>query len=213
MRGINRLKVYLGQIPKALSHFAPYRPFEGGQSHLDEQYRSGEWDYLRAPPEAPRFGVVSAYCSQFATGGDMLEVGCGDGNLFEYLNRARIGSFLGVDISPVAIARTRALQDARASFEVGPAETFTTERRFDVIVFNEVMEYFADPLEVARRYEAMLKSGGVFIISMFDGLDIARAQRIWKTLKPFYQIEAAAGVTTVPGYRWRIKVLKPRGAD
>lgn len=212
MRGVNRLRIYLARVQKAFSHFSPYQPFKGGQGHLDEQYQTGEWDYLRAAPEAPRFGVVSAYCKQFADGGDLLEIGCGEGILFEHLNRARIGSFVGVDISPVAIARTKPLQDAQVTFEVAQAEAFVAHKTFDVIVFNEVMEYFADPVGVARRYDAMLKPNGVFVISMFDGLDVARAKRIWKALTPHYEVVAGAGVTTVPGYLWRIKVLKPRGA-
>ncbi len=196
---------------KLLSYVQPYRPMGQGGVLLDEQYASAEWDYLRSFGEAPRFGVVASYCRLVAPRGSILEVGCGEGFLSEHLAHEAFSSFEGIDISAVAIERAQALADAKTTFRCADAESYVPERRFDVIVFNEVLEYFDDPLALVRRYDQYLEPGGSVIVSMFAGLDTARTRRIWKWLHAHYQTRAHAKVSTQRGYLWTIKVLHPSG--
>src|SRR3954451_11765307 len=83
---------------KLASLVLPYEPMEQGKELLDAQYSSAEWDYLRSIGEAPRFGVVSAYCRHLASNGSLLEIGCGEGFLLEHLDRSCYEHFTGVDI-------------------------------------------------------------------------------------------------------------------
>jgi 2-polyprenyl-3-methyl-5-hydroxy-6-metoxy-1,4-benzoquinol methylase len=178
-----------------------------GQALLDAQYAASEWDYLRSITEAPRFGVVSSYCRLLAPRGALLEIGCGEGFLLEHLDRSSFAHFTGVDISSVAIERARALEDERTTFHRAEAETYEAERTYNVIVFNEVLEYFDDPLALVRRYEAYLEPQGHFVVSMFAGTVTARTRYIWRRLESRYDVEGHTGVSTSRDYLWNIKVL------
>jgi SAM-dependent methyltransferase len=195
---------------KLVSLLRPYEPMGQGRELLDAQYASADWDYLRSIGEAPRFGVVSAYCRQLASNGSVLEIGCGEGFLLEHLDRSRYRHFTGIDISSVAIDRARALEDDRTTFLCTDAESYVPDRSHDLIVFNEVLEYFDDPLALVQRYEPFLTGDGSFVASMFAGIRTARSRRIWKALAAAYDITAHTRVSTHRSYLWNIKVLRPR---
>lgn len=193
---------------KLVSRLTPYQPMGQGQRLLDAQYASAEWDYLRSMEEAPRFGVVSAYCRLLASQGSVLEVGCGEGFLLEQLDRSRYRHFTGIDISGVAIQRAQALQDDRTVFVRAEAETYVPDRTFELIVFNEVLEYFNEPRVLVRRYEPFLAQGGHFVASMFAAPYTSRTQRIWKQLETRYEVAAHSRVRIGRDYLWNIKVLR-----
>ena len=198
--GSNRTK-------KLLSALRPHEPLEQGGAHLDAQYASGQWEYLGSLGEAPRFGVVSAYCRMLASGGSLAELGCGEGLLVEQLDRSRFTDFTGVDVSSVAIDRARRLEDDRTTFFAADAETFTPHRSYDLIIFNEVLEYFEDPLGLVRRYEPYVKPGGHFIVSLFDEPFTIRTRRIWKLLHGRYETVTRSRVQTQWDYKWDIEAF------
>jgi 2-polyprenyl-3-methyl-5-hydroxy-6-metoxy-1,4-benzoquinol methylase len=186
-----------------------YEPMAQGKKLLDAQYAAAEWAYLRSIGEIPRFGVVSAYCSLLASEGSLLEIGCGEGILVEHLDRNRFARFTGVDISSVAIDRARALADDRTTFLCADAESLVPDDYYDLIIFNEVLEYFDDPLAVVRRYERFVKPNGHFVVSMFDPVQTVRTRRIWKLLGGRYATVAHAKVSTARNFTWNVKVLRP----
>ncbi|MGR7024931.1 class I SAM-dependent methyltransferase [Geodermatophilus sp. URMC 62] len=194
---------------KLLSLVKPYEAMPQGRALLDAQYEAADWDYLRSITEAPRFGVVAAYCHRLAGSSTLLEVGCGEGILLEHLDRSRFDHYTGVDISSVAIDRARALEDHRVTFVCASAEDYVPERTHQLIVFNEVVEYFDDPLDVVRRYEPFLAPDGRVVVSAFAGVDTARTRRIWKQLGRRYETEAHTRVSTQRDHLWNIKVLRP----
>ncbi len=194
---------------KLVSMLKPYEPMGQGRELLDAQYAAADWDYLRSSGEAPRFGVVSAYCRLLASNGSVLEVGCGEGFLLEHLDRSRYRHFTGIDISSVAIDRARGLEDDRTTFVCSDAESYVPDRRHELIVFTEVLEYFDDPLALVQRYEPFLTENGCFIVSMFSGIRTARSRRIWRGLASEYDTAAHTRVSTHRSYLWNIKVLRP----
>jgi 2-polyprenyl-3-methyl-5-hydroxy-6-metoxy-1,4-benzoquinol methylase len=187
----------------------PYRPMDGAKEVLDSEYARGSWDYLRGSSELPRFSVVAGYCHHFKPGGSILEIGCGEGILQERLDPAKYSRYLGVDLSSEAIQRASRNQDSKTRFASADARSFRPEERYDAIVFNEVLEYFEDPLRILERYEPFLQPGGVFIVSMFVGGESNRSNRIWKQIRSRYAAEAETKVTTLPAYTWIIKVFTP----
>ena len=189
---------------RMFSSWVSYRPLEHGQQVFDDQYRAGDWDYLRSSAEAPRFGVVAAYCTLFAPAGSVLEVGCGEGILLRHLDRNGLADFTGIDISPVAIDKARSLEGDRVGFLCASAESFDPVRQFDVIVFNEVLYYLDDPLDVVRRYDDALLDGGHFIVSMFSTM---ASRHIWRGLRRRYAVLAHARLGTERGHRWDVQVL------
>jgi 2-polyprenyl-3-methyl-5-hydroxy-6-metoxy-1,4-benzoquinol methylase len=194
---------------RALSSVLPYQPMPGGSEVLDREYSGGEWDYLRELDELSRFSVIAGYCHCLKPHGSILEIGCGEGILQERLDAAKHSRFIGVDISAAAISRAAHKQNERTTFVAADASSYCPDEAFDVIIFNECLEYFTDPVGLVRRYERFLKPGGTFIVSMFVGLDTTRTARIWRMLMPVYRVAAGTSVTNHRGYTWVIKVLSP----
>ena len=86
-------------------------------------------------------------------------------------------TYWGVDISDVAISKARenlAESGKNSTFdyhlEVSQIQDFRPSRKFDIIVFNEVLYYLSmDQVAAAiRRYTEFLSPGGVILISMKD---------------------------------------------
>ena len=182
---------------------------DGRRNVLEAEYARGTWDYLRGPEEVSRFSVVVGYCRYFNSQGSILEIGCGEGILQERLDGGRHRRYLGVDISAEAIARAARRQNSSTSFVVEDAQVFCPDEPFDVIVFNECLEYFADPLGLVRRYERFLAPGGIYIVSIFAGIDTTRSRKIWRMLESVYRGQAATRVTNEAGYTWTVKVFRP----
>lgn len=189
------------------SAMLPYRPMNGDKELLEAEYSSGVWDYLRGLHELARFSVVVGYCHHFKDNGTILEIGCGEGILQERLCPLKYSRFVGIDISAEAINRASRKQDQRTSYIREDARIYHPNEQFDVIVFNECLEYFEDPLSLVRRYERFLQRDGVYIVSMFVGINTARTKKIWRMLESVYSVKAETRVSTQLGYTWIIKVL------
>ena len=192
-----------------LSRMLPYRPMRASQDDLDTEYSAGYWDYLGGIEELGRFSVVVGYCHHFKPLA-ILEIGCGVRVLPERLGEADYTTYLGIDVSAEAIRRASAGSNDATVFIRADATTYEPQSIFDLIVFNEVLEYFADPLQVIKRYETALATDGLFIVSMFVGVDTARDRRIWNQLASVYSLVDETRVVNRNGLAWTIKVLRPR---
>jgi 2-polyprenyl-3-methyl-5-hydroxy-6-metoxy-1,4-benzoquinol methylase len=184
--------------------FRVYRPSTSIQANWNREFASGHWDGLASLGESPRYGIIAAYCQRFVGGGAILDVGCGQGLLAQMLPASK--RYFGVDVSDAAIRIAANHGDSRTNFQQADAETFVSDDKFDVIVFNECLFYFLRPQDLLRRYESMLVPGGVFVVSMYEmGFDF----HIWRKLSQRYQTLASTFITTTPGaIRWNIKVLR-----
>ena len=81
-------------------------------------------------------------------------------------------------------------------------------RSFDVIVFNEVLEYFTDPVQLVQRYEKWLVPGGEFVVSQYRADDDARTRKIWRNLHRQYTTRLRTRVTTA-NLTWTIEAFAP----
>lgn len=203
-------RLFRGLYRFSRSTLEPYLPLPGGRALLDAQYAEGVWDYLRGVGELSRFSVVAGYCHYFKQGGRILELGCGEGLHLERLDLTKISRYVGVDISAEAIARAVHRHSGRSDFVTADAAVYWPDESFDVVVFNECLEYFKKPLWLLQRYEEFLRPEGVYIVSMFSG---PRVDRIWQSLQGYYEVSANTLVSTKPSFSWRIKVLVPRAIE
>ena len=84
--------------------------------------------------------------------------------------------------SPVAIAMAQAKGFPGARFIVGDADDCRLDRRFDIIVFNEVLYYLDRPQRaVSRLADWIARPEGHIIVSVFrDNHDW-----VWRKIEPY----------------------------
>lgn len=157
------LKPPINRLPPAAIKARILTPSEAviSDKTWDQEYDSGKWDYLSTTQEFGRYSVISGYCEHLKPGARVLDVGCGSGILAHWLSSAGISSYVGVDLSAVAIEQARRSNFQGAEFDVADASIFETSRVFDVIVFNEMLYYLKTPEKHVRRIARALAPDGI----------------------------------------------------
>lgn len=210
----------MSAFTRLVSMLQPCRSMPASRQLLNDQYRKGKWDYLWSLSEFARFSVVAGYCRLLRPGGCVLEVGCGEGVLQDRMDQSSYRKYVGIDLSDDAIQRAQARVQSTAAngllpvtFVVADALAYVPSETFDVIVFNESLDYFADPVAAVSRYERFLTGNGIFIVSNFRGPDTMRWKQIWRRLAHVYTTDDATSVTNNSGMTWDIRVLSPATHD
>jgi SAM-dependent methyltransferase len=197
-------------IPEAVrAWIRPYRKPEISQERWEQEYRDGCWSHLQEARELAHYSVITGYYTHYRPGGSLLDVGCGEGVLQRRLYPLGYSRYLGIDKSQEAIARAQTQRDTRTEFRCADVETYSLQDRFDVIVFNELLYYLQDPVDVVRRLTRSLSPGGVAIISM---LRWTSSRRIWRSLDRSMPIEDGVTVTHRDVGSWDVKVIRPPAA-
>ena len=173
---------------------------------LDDEYARGRWAYLDDLPELARYAVISGYCAHRRSAGSVLDLGCGTGVLFRWLHPNFLADYVGVDLSQIAIQQACREAQGVASFVSADIGTYEPGRRFDVIVFNEVLYYFADPLSILQRYMNALEREGVFVISLWESPESHLA---WQRVAPGIAVIDAVEVRNECNVAWRIRLCRP----
>ena len=101
--------------------------------------------------------------------GDILEAGAGLGANTEFLMSSRIASWVGLEPDPELAARMGTLLASSAEFskcvaEVGTTATIDPSRKFDAILYIDVLEHIEDDHGELRRAASLLKKGGKIIV-------------------------------------------------
>jgi SAM-dependent methyltransferase len=101
----------------------------------------------------------------------VLEVGCGTGAVTRTLaSRPGVAEAVGVDPSPVFLARARSLAGAlaNASFVEGDARALPLDdESFDAVVFHTTLCHVPEPQLALREAHRVLRAGGS--LAAFDG--------------------------------------------
>ncbi len=101
-------------------------------------------------------------------GRDVLDVGCGFATTSQHIQR-RDNRVIGIESSgeAVVVARQRIQQVIQADLtDVDGVRGALNGRRFDTIIFADVLEHLPWPLGVLRSYLDFLKDEGTVIISL-----------------------------------------------
>lgn len=147
----------------------------------NREFGVGSWDHLGETPG----DCVYRYVEKYASGGDILDLGCGSGNTGNELDASAYGTYLGVDISDVAIekafARSREAGRARKNRYVqADIVKYRPERTYRVILFRESLNYVprARIVGMLRRYGNYLTEEGVLVVRLYDRTRYRAIQRL-----------------------------------
>jgi O-antigen biosynthesis protein len=101
------------------------------------------------------------------TGKSVLDVGCGPGNLAAVL-QGRGSEVFGVDADANALraAARYCAGTAQIDLDTTPLADVLGERRFDAIVFADILEHLRDPAHVLQSARALLAPGGFVVASI-----------------------------------------------
>lgn len=176
----------------------------------DEQYTSSTWTYLAGLEQAPRYAIIEGWRRRFKPSGSVLDLGCGEGVLYDQICREEAVAYTGIDLSQVAIAAaSKKIRDGSLhTFVCCDFVTFEPPGNtvFDVIVFNEVLYYVQDPVAVVRRYLNALASEGVVIVSIFG-----ENANTWETVDSALRAERLQTVLIrdeASGKRWALGLYR-----
>jgi ubiquinone/menaquinone biosynthesis C-methylase UbiE len=137
----------------------------------NREYAMGRWDSrILHTPNDPIYELLANYCA----GRDVCDIGSGHGNTVTEMPPV-YGTYTGVDISDVALSiaakRASEVGRERVAFVQGFMHSFTPDRKPDVFLFRESLQYVSrlqthmsvSMARFLRRYAAMLAPGGLMI--------------------------------------------------
>lgn len=132
----------------------------------DREFASGKWDNLGTGrcqhPDVERY----------ARGGSVLDLGCGPGRTGLDLTPGSFSTYLGVDISTVAVDTAKARAEGRPeiAYAQGDLLSYMPPQRFDVILLGDSIYYVPLPLlaQLVAHYQPFLTARGVFIVRICD---------------------------------------------
>jgi SAM-dependent methyltransferase len=174
----------------------------------ETEYSGEKWDFLERISELGRYSIIAGYIAYLKPQAAVLDIGCGEGLLFDRYQGQGYSKYLGVDLSQVAIARLLDRQNEKTHFISADAEHFEPTESFDIIVFNESVYYFHNPLICVKRYCNYLKSDGLIILSICH--NSIRGRSILHQIKEKYSIlDEVEVVHHQSSLSWTCTVLKP----
>ena len=154
------------------------------KAHYDEKYAheaAGGGQAGAALPSArpvDRFAAAASFIPPRLTGGDVLELGAGDGRVARALLRdvPGIRSYTLGDISVKRLAGLKAsIDDARVKVvEMDAEDVDGGGRTFDAVVMIALIEHLIDPMGALARIRRVLRPGGFVYI---DTPNIAKYTR------------------------------------
>lgn len=151
------------------------------ERNWDRQWSSGAWNYLdQVAVERSRIAVIGGVLIQLYApyaNATILELGCGEGVVTEFLTPLQKLGYVGVDISKeaVMIAKSKRKQYLASAeggglrFVHAAAHAFEPQgnKTFNLVVLSEML-YYTEHEKILDQYEKYLSSNGIVIISMFQ---------------------------------------------
>lgn len=151
---------------------ASYAPSSVKKRIWDKDFSGGKWDFI----DDTAGDCIYPHLEKHAHGGDILDLGCGPGNTANELANEAYRSYIGVDISEVALekAAKRTRENGRAdknSFVNSDFLGYTPTRDFDVVLFRESLYHvpYGQVLPILEKYSKHLKKNGVFMVRLYAG--------------------------------------------
>jgi len=180
------------------------RPDVPTRGTWESEYEKGLWNRLYDMSEQAHNAVVLSYIAHLRPKSSILEIGCGEGTLLSRLRQIGYRTYTGLDISEFVIHRCQRFSDDKTAFRAANAESYTPSTIYDVIILNECIYYFQDPVGTIERYCRYLAKDGIFVISIFDSI---RTRPICRRLKQTLSVVDETLVSNSKG-TWHCLVLQ-----
>ena len=154
------------------------------EEQWDTQWSKGNWNYMdQVPIERTKVAVITELSKLYGRNsstahispGGILDVGCGEGSVLDFISPEFKKSYVGIDISKEAI-RAAKTKRPHGRFLHAAAHSFTLHPRragvkFNTIFFSDVL-YYIDHESTMKRYnDELLTDDGIVIISIFQKPD------------------------------------------
>ncbi|MBO9710453.1 MAG: heme-binding protein [Caulobacter sp.] len=177
----------------------------------DREYQEGLYDRLARSEQRHHHRLLAAMIADRWPNPRVLEIGAGEGVLFEAFRAHAPARYVGVDFSAPAVEKgLERLAAERATGQVelllGDGRTFRTDETFDVVVFSECIEHLGEVEDLVAHYAPNLKSGGGVGLTMWLAL---KPLRLWHRLKRLGQVLDEAAINTPWGGGWLVSVVRP----
>lgn len=196
------LAQYLASLNRILNAYGISYP----SKIWERQYGQGKWQVLNDQSEVARYSVIGGLIKHFIQKGTMLDVGCGEGVLVEYLKQAKYKTYVGIDLSKVAIRQATKRLTKNTKLIAADAQEIVFKEKFDVIIFNESLYYFDNPWKLMTKYTSYLEKKGIFLTSFYTSNLLANL--IWRRIKKKYK--AISEVRLSVGHKnWVINIFQP----
>ena len=151
----------------------------------NDQFRQGQWDCLRAD----RRKRVIELVEELAKGGRIVELACGEGILISAINPEVYDSYLGIDISDVAleaaVKKTQELGLFRCRFKQLDIADWPGDSELSLVILEECLYYLnaAQQRQLLSTCLNSLSPSGAVVVTFYSR---ARHERSIETCKEFY---------------------------
>lgn len=180
----------------------------------DSKFRTGGFDFLRAPHEQIRHAVVASLIEAHGPG-EICDLGCGEGHLLRWLDPRFATRYIAVDISEAALGRIdRSAAAVPVETLCTPIESLSLQHRpISAIVGAEVLYSIEQPGSVIARLAAGLPALQVLITSIVASTESRPkwrqgAERVYRSLADagWVEIERVELAVRSAGLGWTITV-------
>jgi ubiquinone/menaquinone biosynthesis C-methylase UbiE len=151
-----------------LVYVNPQPTWDERAAHYAVEYRG--YHHLEAEPSSlqrwgMRYGLHKRWriVSRYASGGRLLDVGCGSGDWVHWMHRIR--GWLAYGLERVAEVASLARQQCGARVVIGDLTQLGFSRAsFDVVTLWTVLEHLADPRQGLTECARVLREGGLLVL-------------------------------------------------
>lgn len=158
-------------MPNAFITFFKTKILRDNQARWNKQYQTGEWDGLKDALEIERQEACRQLMLKHKPQGSILEIGCGEGVFIQkVIQKEDYSSYLGLDVSDFIVQKAqKELSDDKTQFAQGDMDNFSLKQPFDIIFFNESLNY-AKSISATLNYckKHLSNPNAVFIISLHE---------------------------------------------
>ena len=131
----------------------------------EKDYADGRFDFLDRPHEQLRHAVISCMISQYAAG-EVIDLGCGRGHQLRWLRREDVTRYIGVDISPTALAGLPQSPIPTETVVSSIEDYHAPAREIGAIICAEALYFLEDPVAPLQRIAREATSAKAIIASL-----------------------------------------------